>query len=122
MDISGTIIQILPEVSGTSKTGSVWRKQDYILETKDQFPKKVCFNVWGDKIDQFAINVGDEATVSFDLESREYNSRWYTEVKAWKVQKGASTPASSNQVVAESQASYMVPPPLEADPGDDLPF
>ena len=84
MEISGKIIEILSEKSGESANGT-WRKQEYILETDTQYPKKVCFIAWGEKIDQFAIKQGDDLVVSVDLESREYNGRWYTDVKAWKV-------------------------------------
>ena len=84
MEINGKIIELLPEKSGQSANGN-WRKQEYILETSSQYPKKVCFMAWGDKIDQFAIKQGESLVVSIDLESREYNGRWYTDVKAWKV-------------------------------------
>ena len=84
MEISGKIIERLPEKSGESANGT-WRKQEYILETNNQYPKKVCIMAWGDKIDQFAIKLGENLVVSVDLESREYNGRWYTDVKAWKV-------------------------------------
>ena len=78
------IIALLPVKSGQSSNGE-WRKQEYIMETETQYPKKVCFMAWGDKIDQFNIKQGEPLTVSIDLESREYNGRWYTDVKAWKV-------------------------------------
>ena len=84
MDISGKIIEVLPEKSGQSASGT-WRKQEYVLETEGQYPRKVCFMAWGDKIDQFQIKHGEQITVAVDLESREYNGRWYTDVKAWKV-------------------------------------
>ncbi len=84
MEINGKIIEILPEKSGTSSNG-VWRKQEYVLETDGQYPKKICFMAWGEKIDQFEIRQDEILTVSIDLESREYNGRWYTDVKAWKV-------------------------------------
>ena len=84
MEISGKIIELLPVKSGQSSNGE-WRKQEYIMETETQYPKKVCFMAWGDKIDQFNIKQGEPLTVSIDLESREYNGRWYTDVKAWKV-------------------------------------
>ena len=87
MEINGKIIELLPEKSGQSANG-IWRKQEYILETNSQYPKKVCFMAWGDKIDQFAIKQGESLVVSVDLESREYNGRWYTDVKAWKVSRG----------------------------------
>ena len=119
MELTGNIVQILPEVGGTSKTGNAWRKQDYILETKDQYPKKVCFNAWGEKIDQFALKVGEEVTVSFDIESREYNGRWFTEVKAWTVRKGAASPVSSGVESEPPVYTGLPPSPL---PEDDLPF
>jgi hypothetical protein len=84
MEISGKIIELLPEKSGQSARGP-WRKREYVLETEDQYPKKICFMVWSDKIDEFAIKDGEKLVVSIDIESREYNGRWYTDVKAWQV-------------------------------------
>jgi hypothetical protein len=89
LEISGKIIELLPEKSGQSANGE-WRKQEYVLETEAQYPKKICFMAWGDKIDQFEIKQGERLTVSVDLESREYNGRWYTDVKAWKVSRDAA--------------------------------
>ena len=86
MEITGKIIEILPEKSGQSANGE-WRKQEYVLETETSYPKKICFVVWGDKIEQFNLKKGESVEVSVDLESREYNGRWYTDVKAWKVSK-----------------------------------
>ena len=84
MEINGKIIQLLEEKSGQSAKGP-WRKQEYILETEGQYPKKICFMVWSDKIDELAIKTGENLVVSIDIESREYNGRWYTDVKAWQV-------------------------------------
>ncbi|MBM09842.1 MAG: hypothetical protein CMF69_09780 [Magnetovibrio sp.] len=84
MELNGRIVQLLPEKSGESARGP-WRKQEYIIETDGQYPKQVCFMAWSDKIDEFAIKEGENLVVSIDLESREYNGRWYTDVKAWKV-------------------------------------
>jgi hypothetical protein len=114
MDISGKVIKILQLQSGEGKNGT-WKKQEFILETSAQVQRKICFSLWGDKIDQFRLAEGDEAEVSFDLESREYNNRWYTEAKAWKiVKKGAG----------QSIPSYEEPPPEfdEMPSGDGLPF
>jgi len=86
VEITGKIIEILPEKSGQSANGE-WRKQEYVLETETSYPKKICFVVWGDKIEQFNLKKGESVEVSVDLESREYNGRWYTDVKAWKVSK-----------------------------------
>ncbi len=90
MELTGKVIKIIPLQSGTGKNG-IWKKQEFILETATQIPRKVCFSLWGDKIDQFNLKEGEDAEVSFDLESREFNSRWYTEAKAWKIVKKGST-------------------------------
>ena len=77
MEIKGRIIEILPLKTGQSANGE-WRKQEFILETESNYPKKICFMAWGEKIDEFAIKQGETLKVSVDLESREYNGRWYT--------------------------------------------
>lgn len=87
MEISGKIVQILAEQGGTSQRGS-WRKREYIIETGGNYPKKVCIVAWGDEIDQFNLQMGEQVTASINLESREYNGRWYTDVKVWKVDRG----------------------------------
>jgi hypothetical protein len=84
VELTGKITQVLPEKNGSSARGP-WRKQEYVIEIPGDYPKQVCFMVWGDRIDQFGIQQGQELTVSIDLESREYNGRWYTDVKAWRV-------------------------------------
>jgi hypothetical protein len=128
MELTGKIIQLLEEKSGESAKGP-WRKQEYIIETNGQYPKKVCFMAWSDKIDEFAIKEGDTVTVSIDLESREYNGRWYTDVKAWKVSRGNSSaddiPFSSPEQYGNTQ--QQGPPLLDDDipldfTGDKVPF
>ena len=101
MELSGKIIQLLPEKSGETARGP-WRKQEYILETEGEYPKKVCFMAWSDKIDEFAIKDGETLRVSIDLESREYNGRWYTDIKAWRVSRGHGS--QDNSLCYESGA------------------
>ena len=126
MDISGKIIAILPMQGGTSKSGNEWKKQDYILETHDQYPKKVCFNLWGEKVDQFAIQSGEELTVSFDIESREFNGKWYTNINAWKVDRVESNQGTSAAgLTPDNFATGAVPTAPDfgpVNPIDDLPF
>lgn len=88
MEVSGKIIAVLPPQGGMSKAGREWKKQEYVLETHDSFPRKVKFDFFGDRVDQFKLNIGDEVTVSFDIESREFNGRWYTDIRGWKAEKG----------------------------------
>lgn len=116
MEISGKIIAVLPIATGQGKNGT-WRSQDYVLETGDQYPKKVCFNLFGDKIDQFPMAIDDQVTVSFDVESREYNGRWYTSIRAWKIEKGAVNAAAA---VSAPASSFDAAP--GAGDGSDLPF
>lgn len=115
MDVKGKVIQLLAPQTGQGKKGT-WRKQEFIIETQSQYPKKVCLSIWGDKIDQFKLQVGEMVTVSVELESREYNSRWYTEARAWKIAKDSS-----------SQPQYSDDPgpgdePVSSTGTDDLPF
>lgn len=122
MELTGKIVQLLPEQSGQGKNGT-WRKQEFIIETNDQYPKKVCVSVWGDKIDQFPIVENKEVTASINIESREYNGRWYTDVRVWRLSEGSAAQASTPQ-----SGGAAVPPPAEEDSlvseedTDDLPF
>lgn len=117
MEIKGKIISILPLATGTSAKGA-WKKQEYILQTSEQYPKKICFVVWGEKIDEYAIKVNDAVEVSIDIESREFNGRWYTDVKAWKVVK-----ESKGVSVQEDSFTPLPPePPLPEEMVEDLPF
>ncbi|HBB90141.1 MAG: hypothetical protein A2X22_11645 [Bacteroidetes bacterium GWF2_49_14] len=117
MDIKGKIVSILPLASGTSAKG-VWKKQEYILQTEEQFPKKICFVVWGEKIDEYALKDGDAVVASVDIESREFNGRWYTDVKAWKVVK------DNKGAAAGYDSSVPLPPlpPMGEEMAEDLPF
>lgn len=85
MELQGKIIVVLPERSGTSQRGNQWRSITYILETQEQYPKKLAFDVTNDKIDQLNIQVGEFLTVQFDINAREYNGRWFNSVNAWNV-------------------------------------
>ncbi len=85
MEIQGKIIVVLPERSGVSQRGNQWRSISYVLETKEQYPKKLVFDVTNDKIDQLNIQLGEILTVQFDINAREYNGRWFNSVNAWNV-------------------------------------
>jgi hypothetical protein len=118
MEISGVVINILPLQSGQGKSGT-WKKQEFILETPGQYPKKVCMNLWGDKVDEIKISVGDKITASINIESREYNGRWYTDVRAWKVQKESAGQSNSGRDVPPPAEDNFVP---DSAGSDDLPF
>ena len=124
MEITGKIIAVLPERGGVSqRTGSEWKVQEYVLETQEQYPRKMCFDVFGaDKIAQFAIKIGDQLTVSFDIDAREYQGRWYNSIRAWKVERvGAGAPMTPGAPVPPP-APAATPEFTPGDAKDDLPF
>lgn len=128
MEITGKIILALPEVSGTSKAGNAWKKREYVLETQETYPRKVFFNFFGDRVDQFPLQVGEVATISFDIESREFNGRWYTDIRAWKAEKPAAAASASAQPASAPTQNFpgdFPPAPADLTPAganDDLPF
>jgi hypothetical protein len=126
MEISGKIIQFLQVQTGQGKNGP-WKKQEFILETGDNYPKKICIAVWGDKIDLASFKPGDTVDVSFDVESREFNGRWYTDVKAWRVNAGKQQAGPSQQAAPSSPGGNFSSAPMAGNSmnnadADDLPF
>ncbi len=120
MEITGNLIHMLPLQTGQGKNG-VWKKQEFVIETFDSYPKKVCIAAWGDKIDTTKFSIGQTLKVSFDVESREYNGKWYTDVKAYAVQ------ISNGTTGGASDDTNQPPPPMnqqhiDAEVPDDLPF
>jgi hypothetical protein len=115
MEITGTVLNLLPLQTGQGKNG-VWKKQEFILETPGQFPKKVCLSLWGEKVDENRLQVGEKITASINIESREYNGRWYTDVRAWKIAKSGSGQQSEGPPMDASFA------PDASSGSDDLPF
>ena len=111
LEITGKIIQIMPQQSGVGKNGA-WSKGEFVIETFEQFPRKICISVWGDKSDNFEQQhpVGNTVKVSINIESREYNGKWYTDIRAWKID--AAEDAQENYLPAE-------PPPFIADSIDN---
>lgn len=107
----------LPIESGTSKSGNPWQKRNFVIETAGQYPKKVCLQLFGDKVNE-CPNVGDEVKVSFDVDSREWNGKWFTQLNAWKVElQGASAPAQQ-----AASAYHTAQPQAGAAQNDDVPF
>ena len=101
MEIKGKIIHALPEVSGTSKAGNLWKKKEYVLENTDgQFPRKVAFTCFGDNADKINLQVGQTATIYFDIESREWNGKWFTDIRCWRADvepEGGAAPVAGPQ-------------------------
>lgn len=136
MELQGKIIAVLPERSGTSARGE-WKTQDYVVETHDNYPRKMVFNVFGaDRIARFNIQVGQEVTVSFDIDAHEYNGRWFNNIRAFDVRPvdpasvGAQPGVMPGSVFGSAPASDPFSAPVapgqpQAEPADttnDLPF
>ena len=114
MEVVGKIIQVLPAQEGIGRNGNPWKVQPYVLETLDQYPRKVHFEVFGEeRIKQNPCDVDQLVTVSFDIESREFNGRWYTSIRAWRIQQGdmtqAAAPAPAAAPVAAAPAAAPAP-------------
>ena len=133
LNISGIVLNILPLQTGTSKAGNQWQKQDFILETGGQYPRKVCICLFGDNVEKYPLQVGQSVTASVDIESREFNARWYTDVRAWNVvYNGQQQGAPAQAPTATAPTAQPAPTPAkgaatQAPAGapaaaDDLPF
>lgn len=124
MELKGKVVQVLDEINGESSRGP-WRKKSFVLELPGDYPKKVCIDIWGDNIDQFNVQSGQEIQAFIDIESREYNGKWFTNVKAWRVEKPADSAPESG---SDPSITDDVPPPADDNPyaqmdqDDDLPF
>ncbi len=120
LDITGKILQIMPITTGTSKAGKEWVKQEFVIETQETYPKKVCISVMGDKTQELKKHVpGNEIKVSLNLESREYNGKWYTNVNAWRIE--GSTGGASASTEPDPFVENEMPSSGDAST-DDLPF
>lgn len=133
MELTGKIIAVLPERGGISKAGNEWKIQEFVLETMEQYPRKMMFNVFGaDRLAQFNIQLGEVLTVSFDIDSREYNGRWYNDIRAWKVDRnitatpvvGVPVPPTtvSNETTPPVANPFSTPQTNVSNEADDLPF
>lgn len=86
MDLQGKIINVLPERSGISQRGTEWKVQEFVIETHEQYPKKMVFEVFGaDRLQRFNIQIGQEVLVAFDIDAREWNGRWFNSIRAYDV-------------------------------------
>lgn len=132
MELTGKIIAVLPANSGvSSRTGNPWMSQEYVIEVPGQYPRKCMFRLFGeDRIKQFNIQMDEELTVSFDIDAHEYNGRWFNEIRAYNIQRGAVAPATQAldaQPATDAPAADASPfPPASEAPAegsaDDLPF
>ena len=110
MTIDGRVVALLPEQTGQGKNGT-WRKGGFVIETPGEYPKQVAVQVWGDRIEEFGVRPGEQVVCHINIQSREYNGKWYTDIEAWKLDREAGAPTH-----AASEAD------LGGAPDDGLPF
>ena len=131
MEIQGKIIAVLPERSGVSARGE-WKSKTYVIETQEQYPKKMAFDVFGaDRIAQFNLQVGEYVTVSYDIDAHEYQGRWFNAVRAWNVVRANQPQQATQQPQQQPQQAYPQPqqppinngwqPPVNAQPQAPFP-
>lgn len=146
MELAGKVIAVLEARSGLAKsTGNPWMTQDYVIETHEDYPRRMVFNVFGEeKIKQLNIQLGEEINVFFDINAREYQGRWYNDIRAWRVdrvtpgevpapgvmpgaqafagQPAGTAPAPIASAPAQPAATQAPVDFTEGDNTDDLPF
>lgn len=137
MELQGKVIAALPEKTGVSQRGE-WKVQEFVIETHDAYPKKMVFSVFGaDRLQRFNIQVGQELTVSFDIDAHEYNGRWFNSIRAFDVRQvdpasvgmqpgvvpgAAFGPAPAQPAAPVQPAAQPAAPAAEQSSEDDLPF
>ncbi len=125
LEIEGKVIKLLPEVTGEGKNGP-WTKQEFVLETFGEYPKKICFETWNDRATDIKnYPIGSVLKINFSAESREYNERWYTHLRAYRFGPLGGETAVPPPTTTAPQANISEPPPVEPpadEEGDDLPF
>ena len=119
MEVRGKIIAVQPVQTGEGRNGT-WKKQEYVIEydPTSQYPRKMMFNLWGDKIDQYNIQQGQALKISFDIDCREYQGRWYNDIKAWKIEPDDGKTAD----IPPAYATPIEPSIAPADESSELPF
>ncbi len=126
MDFTGTVYKIMPEIKGTSARGD-WQRQEVIFEINDggQYPRKAAVTFFNKPTEVAGLVLGAAYNVSFNIESREYNERWYTDIRAWRVMPAEAAqqqPAAPVYASAPQAAPVQPAQPSSADDVDDLPF
>lgn len=134
MEIEGRIIMDIPQVEGVSKAGNPWKKKEWVLETFGQYPRKVKFDTFGDRVDSIRFELGKDYVVSVDAESREFNGRWYTDLRCYAAREMQAAPGGmqgggnmmNQPMQAPQQPAFVQPqapqPSFGQSGSDDLPF
>ena len=133
MEIIGKVVRLGNLTEGTSARGP-WRKQELIIETEEQYPRTVCLICWTNQIEEIQkFAPGQTIKAQIEISSREFNGKWYTDVRVWRFDPvGATTaPVAAPAQPAQQPMMHQTPPaaapaqdfyPPAEDSVDDLPF
>lgn len=125
LNVTGRVLQILPLQQGTSKAGKPWKSLVFVLETGGQYPKKVPIKLFGESVDKFPLQVGQEVTASLDLDGREWEGKWFPEIKAWNIvyagSQTAPAPTATPQPAPTAQPAQPATPTTPQE-SSELPF
>ena len=127
MEVTGKIIAAMPTQSGVSqRSGNPWMSREYVIEIPGQYPKKMCFKIFGeDRLKQFNLRKDEEVTVQFDIDAHEYQGRWFNEVRAYNVIRVGQQQVAQPAPQPQTQTAAPFPPPQQDGGGsadDGLPF
>lgn len=121
LELEGKLTLILPAATGQGKNGTNWFRQDFVIEIPGQYPTNVCFSIWGDKVNINDYQIGEDIKVSFDVNSREYQGKWYTSLRPWKIERAAAQ--AQNAASTWNPSTEPTPmPSSDIPPTNDLPF
>ena len=133
MEIIGKVVRLGNLTEGTSARGP-WRKQELIIETEEQYPRTVCLICWTNQIDEIQkFAPGQTIKAQIEISSREFNGKWYTDVRVWRFDPvgATATPAAASAQPVQQPMMHQTPPaaapaqdfyPPAEDSVDDLPF
>lgn len=138
IQIIGTIVNVLPKVTGSSQRGD-WSKQEYVINVEgenDQYPRSICFQIFGeDRIASAALQINERVRVHLDIDCHEYNGKFYNQISCWKVDRNTQQqgnavvyPEKQQAVIQQSAPQTSASPVLQASSSspheneDDLPF
>jgi hypothetical protein len=124
LEVSGKVFKILNEQKGTSAAGKDWVKQDFVIETDDQYPKKIAVTAMGDKIVPVVktLSVGQQVTIHINIESREYQDKWFSNINVWRVDKLDGNSVPTNTASSTNSTKATKSNASSKDDDSDLPF
>lgn len=124
LELTAKLVKVFPVRTGEGRNGN-WTKQEFLVETQETYPKKVFFSAWGDKAEGIKnLAIGDTVKISFFVESREFNERWYSDLRVWKVEKLVYKDALAGETASTTESTEEAPEPFvpTKSESDDLPF